>query len=277
MPSSFLICYPDVPSSALVVTPTQTHDPDFDVSNHFYGKRHNYSKLASTSFAYTVTYDLGTGNSRTIDHFIIGGAQILLAQGVIGAVVSGSNDGTTFTNQLGTFTNLSTRTFNGPDGDDVIFTQAYNDQIAGSLTAYRYFRVNITAGFLVTFPLSKIYIGASFDMGVEPSTYDMTVVTDNDSDTWRYSRGHVVMAKAYHPIHRVTVEWDGVTDAKATEFMASIMSNPYRHSVFLYAATYADPLYDNKLMYCKVVDSECSVTKLDQDFNNIVAVFEESI
>jgi hypothetical protein len=85
------------------------------------------------------------------------------------------------------------------------------------------------------------------------------------------------MTKAFHPRHRFTVEWDGVTDAKAEEFDEKVLSNPYRDFVWLYATTHQDPLYDNKLVYCKVVDAECSIEKQRDDWNLIKAVFEESI
>jgi hypothetical protein len=277
MPSSFLICYPDIPASALVVTASPSFDTDYPVENTFYGRRHNYGQLAAGSTNIVITYDLGLGNSRTIDHLIMGGAQVLLGAFPRDLIVAGSNNGSTWVNQLGTSSNFETRTFNGPDGDDLIFTQSYNDEIAGTLAAYRYFRVTFTKIGGGLNPFSKLYFGASFDMGLEPSTYNMEVVTDQDSDTWKFHRGQVLMTKAFYPKHRFTVEWDGVTDAKATAFKTTILNNPYRDYVWLYAATYADPLYDNKLVYCKVVDEECSVVKEDENYNTVKAVFEESI
>jgi hypothetical protein len=278
MPNSFLICYPDIPQSALVVTTSATMNTDYPIESSFYGRRHNYSQLATSGNSLVVTYDLGTGNTRTIDHLIVGGAQVMLSQAAVtGIYVDGSNNGSTWNAQLGTAANFLTRTFNGPDSDDLIFTLAYNDTRAGTLAAYRYFRVTFTAGSATSIPFSKLYFGASFDMGVEPSTYDMEVITDQDSDTWKFHRGQVLMTKAFYPKHRFTVEWDGVTDAKATAFKTTILNNPYRDYVWLYAATYADPLYDNKLVYCKVVDEECSVEKQKDNWNVVKCVFEESI
>lgn len=278
MPSSFLICYPDIPQSALAVSTSVTMDTDYPIENSFYGRRHNYAQLASSGSALTVTYDLGTGNSRTVDHLIVGGAEAMLREGAVsGIYVDGSADGSTWLAQLGTAANFNTRTFNGPDLADLIFTSAYNDTRAGTLAAYRYFRVTFTAGSPTLIPFSKLYFGASFDMGSEPSTYNMEVITDQDSDTWKFHRGQVLLTKAFYPKHKFTVEWDGVTDAKATAFKTTILNNPYRDYVWLYAATYADPLYDNKLVYCKVVDEECSVVKEDENYNTVKAVFQESI
>ncbi len=278
MPSSFLICYPDVPLSALTVSSTRTYDEDYNVQSMFYGPRHNYGQLTTAASNVEITFDLGTGNSRLVDHFILGGCTALVSDAIGTVRLTGSNDNVSYGNILGGNSNFTSRTFNGPDGDDLIYTSAYNDTLAGINASYRYFRVRLEdASGVSKFSFSKLYFGASFDMGMEPSIYDMEVTTENDSDTWKAERGHTLMTKAFHPKHRFTVEWDGVTDAKATEFQQKILSNPYRDYVWLYAATYQDPLYDNRLVYCRVVDAECEIVKEEDNYNNIKAVFEESI
>lgn len=262
----------------MVITPSASFDDDYPVISTVYGERHAYGQLASTGTSVSITYDLGTGNSRTVDHFILGGAQVLKSNGVTQATLQGSNDGSSWTDQLGTAAGFQTRTFDGPDGDDLIFTAAYNDQYAATLAAYRYFKVTLAGGSAHKFPVSKIYFGASFNLGKEPDFYDMEVLAERDADTWQYPRGHIIMSKAYPPKHRFTVEWDGVSDAKAQELFEKILSNPYRHHVFLYTATHLDPLYDNRLVYCRVLSEECLVTKSNErtDWNDVVLVFEEA-
>jgi hypothetical protein len=281
MPSSFLICYPDVPLSALTVTtnqPSSYFDTDYPVVSLFSGHRHNYFQLGINVSLLEINFDLGTGNSRSIDHLIVGGCQVLISDAIATARLQGSNDGVSYTNILGGTSNFTSRTFNGPDSDDLIYTSAYNNTLTYSATSYRYFKMILQESSGVSsFAFSKLYFGASFDMGMEPSTYDMEVTTENDSDTWKAERGHTLMTKAFHPKHRFTIEWDGVTDAKATEFQQRILSNPYRDYVWLYATTHQDPLYDNRLVYCRVVDAECEIVKEEDNYNNIKAVFEESI
>ena len=259
----------------MVITPAAAYDTDYPVESLSYGKRSNYARLASAGSSTVITYDLGNGFSRTVDHFILGGTSLLTAGGVSQAKIEGSSDGSTWANQLGTAGDFATRTFYGPDAQDLIFTPTVNDNLSGTIAAYRYFRLTLSGGSH-KFSVSKAYFGAFFDMGKEPDDYDLEVISD-DIDTWRYPRGHVLMTKSTHARHRVTVEWDGVTDAKAAEFCAKILGNPYRNSVFLYTSTYLDPLYDNRLMHCKVMDDECSVEKqsVSGNWNNVVAVFEE--
>lgn len=85
------------------------------------------------------------------------------------------------------------------------------------------------------------------------------------------------MSKAFYPKHKVRVEWDGVSDAKANEFANKILSDPFRNAVYLYTSNYKDPLFDNTLMLCRVVANECSITKSNDvlNWNDIIAVFEE--
>lgn len=273
--TSFLICYPDVSASALTYSASQTYDSNYPLFNSIYGDRMGYAQLSSNQSSVAITYDLGTGNSRTVDHFILGGCAVLKANGVTEARLQGSNDGSTWTDQLGTAAAFQSRTFDGTDDDDIIFTAAYNDQFSATLAAYRYFKVTLAGGSAHKFPVSKIYFGASLDMGKEPDFYDMEVLTEEDSDTWRYHRGQVLMTKAYYPQHKITIEWDGVSDTVRANFFAKLLSNPVKKHVFLYTATYSDPLYDNKLVHCKVVDSECSSVQRKQDWNDIRAVFLE--
>ena len=278
MATSFLILKPDVPDAALVITSSTAFEEDYPISATFYGRGYTHARIASAVSTLEITFDLGTGNSRTIDHLVLGGIKSLVAASTTGLVVSGSNDGTTWVSQLGTSSGFLTRTANGPYQDDVIFTSTYNDQIAGTISAYRYFKVAISkASGTAQFAFRKLYFGESFDMGKEPDSYNLEVINEGDADTWKYPRGHTIFSKAYYPKHRVTVEWDGVSDSMANSFMDRVVNDPYRSTVYLYAANYQDPLYDNKLMHCRVVSTECSISKDNEvlDWNNIKAVFEE--
>ena len=276
MTTSFRICYPDIPFRALSTTSTRVFDEIYPVTNWISGPRHAYGRLLATATDLNVYYDLGTGNSRVADYFAIGGVAGLRATGNVDAILYGSNDGTSWSVILGTTGLFSTRTFDGPYQNDVIFTSGYNDtEGANNTNAYRYFRVFLNATTSL-YPLQKLFFGASFDMGMEPSTYDMEVLTDRDSDTWVAERGHTIPSKAFYPRHRFTIEWDGVTDTKATEFDTTFLRKPYDVYCFLYAANFQDPLYNNRLIYAKLVDLDCSIEKEKDDWNTITAVFEEA-
>lgn len=290
MASSFLILNPDVPSASLNVTsianPSSSalyFDDDYPLVSSFYGQTYAHAKLDSTRLpsgttGFSITFDLGTGNSRTVDHLVIGGVKSLLAANVSGAYVQGSTNGTLWVNIIGTTNNFQNRVRSGPYSDDIVFTPTFNNQIAGAVTAYRYFRFIVSGATANTaLAFRKLYFGAAFDMGQEPSIYNMEVLTEKDSDTWKYPRGHTIMSKAFYPKHRFTIEFDGVSDAKANEFVSKILGDPYRSTVYLYAESFQDPLYDNRLIHCRVIADQCSVDKDNEtpNWNDIVAVFEE--
>jgi hypothetical protein len=261
----------------MVVSTSASYDELYPVANTVYGDRWGFAQLAATGTSVTITYDLGTGFSRTVDHLILGGAQVLRANGVTQVTLQGSSNGSVWVDQLGTAAGFQTRTMMGPDGDDVIFTAAVNDQYAAALAAYRYWRVTLAGGAAHKFPVSKIYFGAAFDAVSEPDMYDLAVQGERDADTWRFPRGHVTMSKAFYPKHRFRVEWDGLSDALARSLMTTLLANPFKNHVFLYTGTWLDPLYDNRLVHARVVDEACSVTrrKGSGNWNDCVMVFEE--
>ena len=275
---SLLIIPPDVPQESLLVTPSQTFLENLSLRNSFAGRGYLYSKVSTASTSLEIEFDLGTGNSRTVDHFIIGGCKSLIADGVTEVKLQGSSDAVTWVDQLGTSSSFLSKTFNGQEEDDIIFTASYNDDLSGTLAAYRYFKVRMSVpSGTADFAFRKLYFGASFNMGKEPSTYDMQVETARDSDTWIYPRGHVVMSKAFYPKHVITLEYDGITDTVAQSIVNTLLNNPFTNTVYLYTQTYTDPLYDNVLMHCRLVADSCSITKLNDvdDWNDIVLVFEE--
>lgn len=278
MAASFLIMTPDVPLESLIITSSSTFLEDNPLVNSLTGRGYNYAKVATATASLSITFDLGTGNSRTVDHFIVGGCKSLIADGVTEMRLQGSNDAVSWADQLGTASGFLGKTFNGIDSDDIIFTATYNDDLSGTLAAYRYFKITMSVpSGTAQFAFKRLYFGASLDMGVEPSVYNMDVAVEKDSDTWLYPRGHVVMSKAYYPKHTFTIEYDGVSDAKANTVMDSLFSDPYNKTVYLYTKTYTDPLYDNVLMNCTVVADSSSLVKVNdvQNWNDLVLVFTE--
>lgn len=281
MASSFLIMKPDIPESALTVTVTApcVFDQDYPLRGAFGGFGYNYARLASAQSLLEIVFDLGTGNSRAVDHFIIGGVKTLVSIGVDRVRLQASNDNSTWVDQLGTSTSFLSKTFNGPNLDTIIFTISYNSDVTMVSGSYRYFKVIIqktSGGVTIPFSFSKLYFGAAFDMGKEPDNYNIDVL-DEGTDTWKYPRGHTIVSKAFYPKNSVTIEWDGASDAKANEFSTSILSDPYRSTVYLYTEQYKDPLFDNTIMFCNVMSQDSSITKANDvgNWNDIVAVFEE--
>lgn len=272
---------PDVPTASLAVTSSLAFREDYPLVSSFSGRSYLHSRSEESASTLTISFDLGTGNTRQADHFILGGVSSLLTSGVDSVKLQGSSNNSVWVDQLGTTSSLASKTKDGPYSDDIIFTSSKNNDLSGVLAAYRYFRVTfakVASPSAVFYAFRKLYFGAAFDMGAEPSTYNLELIADEDQDTWQYPRGHVIMSKAFRPKHRVTVEWDGVTDAKANEFAEKLLGDPYRNTVYLYTQTYKDPLYDNVLLHCRVVANSTQIVKANdiENWNNVTAVFEET-
>lgn len=274
---SFLICYPDVPANAMVVSTSAATHELYPIENSFYGERWAFTQRATNGTSFSITYDLGTGNFRTVDHLIIAGCQSLRANSVTECRLQGSTDGVTWVNQLGTATNFLSRSFMGPDGDDIIFTQSVNDEFGVSPSSYLFWRLILSGSASHVFSFGKIYFGTSFDLTKEPDYFDMTLLTEKDSDTWRYPRGQVIMSKAFYPKHRFIIEWDGLSDSTARSVMTTLLHNPFRDHVFLYTGTYHDPLYDNRLIHARIITDGCSISRKKDSGNwvDLAMEFEE--
>lgn len=86
------ISYPDIPASATAITDSHAEDSDFPTTNLIdSGKALIARRSAATGDEYTSTeYDLGTGNTETADHVILGRADLLVKDKVTGFAVKGS-------------------------------------------------------------------------------------------------------------------------------------------------------------------------------------------
>jgi hypothetical protein len=131
---------------------------------------------------------------------------------------------------MGTSRGFLTRTFNGPYRDDIIFTSSF-DMIKSRLllSAYQYFKVIISkASGTAQYAFRKLYFRRLTRYGKGARCeYNLEVNTERDSEYLEVCTfGHVIMSRAFYPRHRVTVEWDGVSDAKANELALKIMGDP---------------------------------------------------
>lgn len=88
---SVKIAYPDVLANAQTVTVSDAEDSDFPASNLIDSSKALISRLntAASEYAYR-EYDLGSGNSRSVDHVAIGRADLLKSSGVSCVNIRGS-------------------------------------------------------------------------------------------------------------------------------------------------------------------------------------------
>lgn len=278
MTSSFAIMYPDVPQKALVVTSNRKFAENHPLRNAFGGYYRTYARLDAPASSLTITFDLGSNDTRQVDYLILGGISALKSALVTKVILQASYNGIVWQNQLGTMSNFLLKQFDGPKDDDIIFTPGYNDDLNEFLFPARYFRVIIeTNGISSQLAFKRLYFGQSLDLGREPSTYDIKLTTEREADTWIYPRGHTIMSKAFYPRHTFNMTFEGISDAKANEVTTTLLDDPYRSTVYLYTDTYKDPLYNNGLMLCRIPSSNVKISKKNNvlNWNDLSVSFEE--
>jgi hypothetical protein len=275
--TSFLISYPDMPVSALHYWTGLPMDPDYPVENYFTGERSAYGQLASqTSIGINFFFDLGPGVTKTYDHLIIGGCNILKAEGLYSVrararVTLASSS----INHLGTLNQFQNKTFAGPHGHDILFTSSFNSDVGPASGTYRYWTIYFE-GANSKAACSKFHLGNWLDFGKEPDSYEHSVI-DPGLSTWQFPRGQRTMDRLTHEVHRVAVEYDGLTDAQVVDVSEKLLKDPYRHTFFLHAATYTEVLFGNSLLHVRIIADECSINRVYNDWNNVRLVFEEMI
>lgn len=275
MATSFLIMYPDVQVSALSQSKSAAFDEDFPIENTFDGNNRIKCKLETVNTSLVLTFDLGVGRSRTLDYLVLGGATELISASRTVQVEIKASLAAPWTTTIAAAP-ISAANALGSNFDEFIFTT--DSTPSANVFPAQLFRVTFSGAAPGVYHIfDRLYLGQSFDMGKEPDSYDITLRIEREGDTWVYPRGHTIMSKAFYPKHRITVEWDGVPDSKVNELCRELLNNPYASTVYLYTKTYQDPLYNNKLMLCRIISEQVSITKSNdvKNWNDVVMVFEE--
>ena len=271
MTSTLRISYPHITRNALDVTPSAVYDEDYQVANLITGRRSNYAQLATAATTLTVDYDLGTGNTATCNHLIIGRADLLQAD-VVDNIYLRGDDNAAFPSpeNVVSDTDWDGDALTGPDTQDYIITFTAS-------TALRFWRVELSKDSGTTkFPCSNIYFGTFWDALVSPADFEYKVATANES-TIEMSMGNIILTRTDLPRYVFNITWEGVTDVLTTAFKDNLLKKSFDNYVYLYT-TSAEILADNTLVYCRLIDESTSVTKTKiPNYNIINASFEQVI
>lgn len=274
MATSFRVLHPDIQISALSWTTDRAFEEDFSIENTFDGNRRVACRLQTSTTDLVITFDLGVGSTRTLDYIAFGGASQLVSSTRTMKVEIKANYASPW---VTTIDNYSFDPINllGRNLDEFVFTTDNTDP--AKVFPAQLFRVTLSGTPSIFHVFDRMYLGQSFDFGKEPDDYNLVLNIENEGDTWLYPRGHAVMSKAFYPKHQITIEYDGITDERTNALFKTLLKNPYGSPVYLYTKSYTDPLYDNRLMLCKIMSDQCVITKPNdvKNWNNVVMVFGE--
>lgn len=233
------------------------------------GPRYQHFTPATASTIVRFLVDLGadyTTKNAAADHIILARGDILQGQGVTDVTLSRSSDAASYTD-VHDNTSFASATLSGPDSQDYIATFSETSQ-------YRYWRLQIEAGSSITPRFSKWHTGVLIDFGSDPSSFSAELVTPADAE-WKSSAGVRFSCRTEDPYYRISIEWDGLTDAELQEFIDDVYSKREECPVFLYAPDQTQILDGHTLMHVRCVEAEWSKKDGIDDYNHLRCDFEE--
>lgn len=219
---------------------------------------------------FTFALDLGSGNSATVDHFIIQGIEGLTAQSIDTVILRGGNTDISsgFTDIVNV--DLGAVSLIGPTGRDAIetFTET---------SAYRFFEIFIDSSVAAVarlYSLGRFFIGIGFDMGREP-VFEFSRLPQFAEN--RMSSGALARQRIGELKYKFRFTWEGITDAKVEQFYSDIVHGTNRNSLYLYTTANHQILNDEQLVHCKLASAVTDNASGIPDFNTVIAEFEEIV
>ena len=265
--TSFLISFPDIPLNCVDYSVSRDLDELYPFANTISGSAKSYFKFETATSSVNIDYDMGAGNTASYDHIIIARADRCNegTNSVSDLSVRYSSDGVGFT------TDYSNTSFNAATLYRNVFL--YSRYGSGALD-YRYWRVRFSTTGLANptsnYRLSKIYLGNFFDMGREPAEYKIAVSTPKSEFLSSDGTRHFARSEGY--AHEIEIIWQGVSDAKAREFIKKAKDEKHK-GCFLHTDSYTTILNDKTILHCECLDADAQQTWTD--WNIVKATFRE--
>jgi hypothetical protein len=227
---------------------TETGYDKYDVIT---GNRHDTWRCGSENTGISITFD--AGSDVVADHFIVCRYDLTYYGADTPAVrVRYSDDNVTYANWIAS-TAVAADDLAGPNGEEYIATPTAS-------AAHRYWRVLFSQAAAYQQEVSKIFLGTALDLGRDPVSMKMEVLRDQ------------AMHKARHTL---TLDWKGISHAKALEFRDQVAERADWHPICLFTKTYHDVMFDWKVLHCRVL--EASTPQKLLSLNEIQLVVEELI
>jgi hypothetical protein len=266
MTTNLLIGYPDIPFRASAPTLVSgTEDSTLPATNAISGGRAQCFTLSSAAGVTDFKCDLGAATTAAINFLYVARGLVLKKQGSTAALLSSSTDDITYTPRIGTTSALQTRTFTGPQGDDLFFASGFNDDVAGTLptSAFRYwrFRYGVSSPTKKWF-FSKLYFGTLFDMGRDPVIESMNLSCSVRENGNR------------EPRMNFTLKWEGITNTIRNSFISNIYRWREVNPVVLYDTN--NYIFNGaKTIHCSILKAE--ISNRTAASSDLTAEFEEQV
>jgi hypothetical protein len=264
--SNLQIGFPDIPFNAVSITPSESFDALYPVTNTVRGRRTSYARLAADSSDTTINidYDLGAA-TQAVNYLAICRADNLKDDTITAVSVKSSTDAVTYTNRIAD-ASFDSATLYGPETRDYI-------NVVTTTSAFRYWQVTFTGTTGFRLPTSKLFFGTLFDFNNELSDWSFNRDPRNRSDFVANS-GATDLVRTEQAAYTFRGTWQGVTDATLESFNTKIGRYIDKHSVIIYSPETWDSLLDGyKMIHCKV--AEYRARKTHRNYNEVILRFEQ--
>lgn len=258
------IAFPDIPFNAanIVVSPNTE-----DFHNHFNlyrGRRYQHARFANTADSRDLIFTLNDNNFQGVNYLILARADLLMQANVTNLTLARSSDGTTFTNVLN-YT-LNAAHLRGFRRQDIL-------RNIGETASYKYWRARFDSAGASAMKFSKLYFGKMFDIGVAPDSIDPSLI-ETTTQTFVADSGAEHQMQQSTSKFQIRIVWDGVTDAKKTEFDAKVL----RHKSGLFLHTTDSRLLNGQtLMHVSLENYQADDIEGFPNWNRISCSFVEQL
>lgn len=261
---SIYLAFPDIPASAIQITPAEEYSDFSPHYNLYRGHRYHYGELeVASNTTRLIDFNLGATGLKSASYVIFARADLLIEQGVTDVTLQRSSDGSTWTTVV--TSPLATNLLTGPRLQDLILTFTQT-------STFRYWRFYVNGSTVSTLRFSKLYFGNMFDIGAYPSDFKHEMIRplrqNFDADS-----GAIHLSQTGLSRYQFLIAWEGITEAKCQEFQALL--RPHYGSFFLYAPEQTQILDGNSLVHVKCTSYIKEDTEGWPDWNTINCVFEE--
>ena len=251
---------------------------DYPLGNLFKGSSLQ-CRTSSAGNLLTIYFDFGFGVTKSIDHVILRGLDLLFAQLIDGATISFAIYGNTSRGVAGGALLASDSTIElgdlvGPNGSDFI------KLLSSASAAYRYYYIQLShSGPAIQYRLRGLTFGSRFTFGgISPMAgYGAS-----------YSKSPIGFQSDFGNMFRTTMgrkrrehifTWRGITDALRDEFESKFLKYADDYPIFIYGPSGEshDPLSGNQLLFGWIVDSEIKMGQWNRDHTILIAFQEDVI
>lgn len=233
MTTNLLIGVPDIPLAASVTTST-TPVATAPVAHLFGGNRTDAHRYAVVSGNVQLAFALPV--ARAADFLYVGNADWLKAEGVTSLSLNRNAVNTWATSTAVSAHTLASTTLSGPNGSDLI------SLFPATPAAQYWWMTYVKASGTFTAAHSFLYFGQALDLGRDP---DEGLRITRASKAGRFQR---------KPLYTVTLDWSGVSYAKAVEFYQKVVKPGHHQPLVLFTRSYHGTLSGQRVLLGRMTD-----------------------